>query len=71
MITKVFSKQLTQQVIRDLRKAGYEVIKGTGGMYECKLDDARHKQGVIFAAMPGHNGYLVRYDERLLTEAKS
>jgi hypothetical protein len=62
MTTRIFSKLKTQKVIRDLRKADYVVEKTSSGIYECKLDDE-----LIFAAMPGHRGYLVRFDPRLLT----
>lgn len=64
MKVQIFSKVQTQKVIRDLRKAGYEVERKTNG-YECHLDGA-----LIFAAMVGSRGYLVRYDERLLTKGE-
>lgn len=72
MISRIFSKPQTQAVIKDLRKAGYTVTKDNSGMYECKLDDIPPFGGgeLLFAAMPGHRGYLVRYDARLLTEAR-
>ena len=62
MVTQIFAKQQTQRVIKDLRAAGYTVEKKQSGIYECHLDGE-----LIFAAMPGSRGYLVRYDQRLLT----
>lgn len=63
MTTKVFTKRHTQQVIRDMRGAGYTVSKIAGG-YESNLDGE-----LIFKAMVGPYGYLVRYDDALLTAA--
>lgn len=63
MVTKVFSKPQTQQVIKDMRSAGYTVDKLDGG-YECKLYG-----NLIFKAMIGNRGYLIRYDAQLLTAA--
>jgi hypothetical protein len=62
MVSTVFSKPQTQQVIKDLRAAGYNVNQKSQGFYECHLDG-----NLIFAAMVGNRGYLVRYDAKLLT----
>lgn len=64
MTTKLFSKPQTQQVIKNLRRSGYIVEKTPSGIYECKLFNE-----LLFAAMPGTRGYLVRYDPQLLTAA--
>jgi hypothetical protein len=64
MVTKLFKKPQAQQVIKDLRAAGYTVTKDKSGKYDCELDGE-----TIFTAMPGHYAYLVRYNERLITEA--
>ena len=61
MITKVFTKKQTQQVLKDLRSAGYDVQKIKTG-YIVELDGT-----LLLKAMIGHMGYLVRYDEQLLT----
>lgn len=64
MIARVWSKKFTQQMIRDLRKAGYNVERTNDGY-------ALYFRGeVIFRAMNGRSTYLVRYDEKLLTEDK-
>jgi hypothetical protein len=60
MISKVWTKPKTQQVIKALRNAGYTVEKLSAG-YECKIDGE-----VAFKAMQGRNGYLVRYSTDLL-----
>jgi hypothetical protein len=64
-MTKVFSKQQTQQVIRDMRKAGYTVEKDARGAYTCEFEGDK-----VFTALPGHRGYLVTYSDKLLTAAK-
>lgn len=65
MTTKLFTKPQTQQVIKDLRSAGYEVTKDKFGKYDCQTDSGKK----LFVAMPGSRGYLVRYDSQLLQEA--
>lgn len=66
MTTKIFSKPQLQQVLRDLRKAGYTVIKGHG-MY--KVFVYEESGDAVLEAMPGTRGYLVRYEPQLFTEA--
>ncbi len=63
MTTKLFSKKQTQQVVKDLRHAGYNVKRIPSG-YACVFE-----KEVIFKAMIGSRGYLVRYNDRLLQEA--
>lgn len=62
MTTRIWTKKQTQQTIRDLRTAGYDVQKKRDG-YICNLGDL-----FIFQAMNGTNGYLVRYHEGLFSE---
>jgi len=64
MATKLMSKQQTQQVIRDLRKAGYTLDKRAHGSYHVILNDEE-----IFTALPGSRGYLVSFHSGLLTPA--
>lgn len=65
MKTQLFTKVQTQEVLKDLRKAGYDVKK-ENDMYKVYLDDE-----LVFQAMIGHRAYLVRYNERLLTEVQA
>jgi hypothetical protein len=62
MTTRIWTKQQTQQTIKALRNAGYEVTK-RNGTYETILDDVS-----IFRAMVGTNSYLVTYNDRLFNE---
>jgi len=64
MISRVWGKATTQQVIRDLRAQGLPVKKIAGG-YELK----HKKYGVLFKAMNGARGYLVRYRSDLFAAA--
>ena len=59
MLSRIWTKTQTQTTIKQLRKSGYIVSKLNSG-YECMLDDK-----IIFKAMNGQNGYLVRYEESL------
>lgn len=65
--TQLFSKKQTQRVLRDLKREGYTVKKESGiyNVYISNLPGDRR----VFMAMPGTGGYLVRYDEELLTPA--
>ena len=55
MIARMIPKQDVQQMIKALRAAGLDVDK-QNGIYVCE-----HPQnGLLFKAMPGNNGYLVR-----------
>jgi hypothetical protein len=62
MTSKIWTKKVTQQFIKTLRDAGLTVDKIDSG-YQCKLNEE-----VIFKAMIGHAGYLVRYEEQVITE---
>ncbi len=66
MIARLFSKPQLQQVLKDLRKAGYIVIRGNG-MY--KVFVYAESVDPVLIALNGHRGYLVRYEEQLLTPA--
>lgn len=63
MTVKLLTKPQTQQIIRDLRAAGYPIRKPSEGHYRLALKSGR----VLFEALIGHNGYLVTYDDQLLT----
>lgn len=65
MIARIWSKGQTQDVIKFIRKEmGQTVTKTSAGLYECKINGE-----LVFAAMPGSRGYLVRYDVEKLYEA--
>ena len=59
MVSKIWTKKLTQITIKQLRDAGLTVTKLDAG-YECKINDE-----LVFKAMIGTSGYLVRYNENL------
>ena len=59
MISRIWTKKQTQATIKDLRKLGLPVLKVSSG-YEAKVGDT-----LLFKAMVGTNGYLVRYHEQL------
>jgi len=59
MISRIWTKKQTQDTIKTLRNANLTVEKINSG-YECKVNDK-----LVFKAMIGSNGYLVRYDENL------
>lgn len=59
MIVRTWSKVHTQQAIKVLRTEGYLVFKSEFG-YECVLNGE-----LLFQAMVGNSGYLVRYNENL------
>jgi hypothetical protein len=56
LISRVWSKPVTQSTIKQLRSAGMVVEKISSG-YSCHVGDQ-----LIFKAMIGTNGYLVRFD---------
>ena len=61
MIARVISKKEVQKMLTALRDSGlFEVTKLDAG-YEV----THKKQGVVFKAMQGHNGYLVRMHQNL------
>jgi len=63
MKATVISKPDMQRLLRGLRETGYQVDKLTHG-YEV-LD----KTGLtVLKSMAGRGGYLVRYDESVLTK---
>lgn len=61
MTSRVWSKPVTQDIIKQLRNAGLVVDKLSSG-YECKINGH-----LVFKAMIGSQGYLVRYDEKLFS----
>ncbi len=61
MTTRIWTKQQTQQTIKALRNAGYEVTK-SNGTYETILDGV-----TIFRAMVGYRSYLVTFKPELFT----
>lgn len=67
MTTKLFTKTQLQQVLRDLRKAGY-IVTLENNKYEVFIDGGINDTPVL-VALRGNRGFLVRYDARLLTEA--
>lgn len=65
LTVRVWSKKYTQDVIKALKKSGYEVTKSESGIYELHFDGM-----LLFVALTGCNGYMVRYAEKLLDETK-
>lgn len=65
--SQIFSKKQTQRVLKDLKHEGY-TVKKESGMYSVYVSNLLGDKRV-FVAMPGTRGYLVRYDEELLTPA--
>lgn len=61
MTTRIWTKKQTQETIKALRAAGYDVIK-SGGTYECVIDGR-----VIFRAMIGTGSYLITYADGLFS----
>mgnify|MGYP003632724465 CR=1 FL=1 len=61
MISRLISKPNTQAMIKALRSAGLTVDKLSAG-YECKQGDT-----LLFKAMNGSRGYLVRMQPNLFT----
>lgn len=59
MVSKVWNKPQTQQIIKMLRDAGVNVEKIENGY------QAYAGEHLIFKAMVGTRGYLVRYAEKL------
>ena len=63
MITSIISKKEVQAMLKALRAAGcFEVVKLAAG-YEV----THKKAGVVFKAMQGKTGYLVRMDDELFS----
>lgn len=60
MIAKIWTKPQTQEIVKVLRKAGAPIEKINGGYQLLGRDGA-----LLFKAMIGHNGYLVRHHEKL------
>ena len=72
MTTKVWTKKVTQKVIKDLRKGGYKVRKedfGAFATYYIVDDDTNKvwkKDGRdLFKAMDIGNGYLINFHPSL------
>ena len=61
--TQVFRKKSLQDVPKQARQGGYDVVKGDGS-YEIYSDDNREE--LVLRALIGHAGYLVTYTEELL-----
>lgn len=61
MTTRIWTKKQTQETIKALRVAGYDVIKN-GGSYKCELDGR-----LIFHAMVGARSYLITYVDNLFS----
>lgn len=61
MAARIWSKPATQGFIKRLRDAGYQVYGNTSTGYESFDLDGK----LIFKAIPGSRGYLVRYDEKV------
>lgn len=64
-MTQLFSKKQTQAVIKGLRHEGYHVVKDDYGynVYMSALPGDKR----VLTAMVGSRGYLVRYEDTLLT----
>ena len=64
--SRMWTKKETQETITALREAGYKIVL-ENDMYKSTMK--LKKCGTpIFTAMKGNDGYLVRYDLRLLGE---
>lgn len=61
-ISRVIQKKIVQDMIKTLREAGLCVEKINGG-YECDV-----KGVMVFKAMNGSNGYLVRMADDLFEQ---
>jgi len=64
MKTQLFAKQQLQQVLKDLRKAGYTVV-ASNGRYDAFIDSG--DETPVLTALNGSRAYLVRYNPLLLT----
>lgn len=67
MATKLFTKTSLQRLLRDLRQEGYTVKKENGGLYNVYVSNLPGDRRVM-VGMPGSRGYLVRYEDELLTQ---
>lgn len=63
MIARVVSKVNTQAMIKALRGAGLTVDRHNDGHYTCI--GGSNGTLLLFRAMPGRNGYLIRMREEL------
>lgn len=73
MVARVWTKTQTQKAIKAIRAQGLKVIKNSAGIYECHAFHMNHKERgkqLIFMAMPGTSGYLVRHDVDLFLAAE-
>ena len=63
MVARVVSKVNTQGMIKALRAAGLTVDRHADGHYTCTGGSTGTL--LLFRAMPGRNGYLIRMREEL------
>jgi hypothetical protein len=70
MSIKMWTKPETQDVIKNLRKSGYKVLKGAMG-YNIVDEETnkvwKHEGRDLFRALPGTRGYLVSYHPDLFS----
>ena len=59
MTSRIWTKTQTQSTLKSLREAGYNVVKIDSG-YSLTVNDE-----ILFKAMLGSDGYLVRYNDNL------
>ena len=68
MKTIVLSKPETQRLIKNIRSTGLKVEKIPNG-YKCQAKlKSTGEYDLLFQAMTGRNGYLIRYQEEFLTK---
>lgn len=71
MVARVWTKKQTQATIKQLRAAGLKVDMKHPGFYECHaVAQGTNKVQLVFAAMIGTRGYLVRHMDNLFEAAK-
>lgn len=73
MVARVWTKKQTQKAIKFIRAQRLKVIKNSAGIYECFAFHMNHTEKgkqLIFSAMPGTSGYLVRHDVDLFLAAE-
>ena len=63
MLTRIWTKKQTQTVIKAIRAQKLKVIKSESGFYECHAYryGGTGERELVFSAMPGIRGYLVRH----------
>ena len=61
MVSRVIAKKEVQKMLKVLRDTGLFTVTKLDAGYEV----THKKAGVVFKAMQGHNGYLVRMVEDL------